>query len=536
MADYAKGIFLRYRSGVTIINPDIKEKVTKLLPLLIENKTNLLPFLRMHLKYTSETEYGVDNESTWDAAVLELFSQYERYDGSPISEETKDALFGLLSLLIEGDENVQLDWNKIREYIIDNIDYLAPMPDRSYIFDGEEVSRDKNGIYYYNDKELGRVEVHGLKTPPEEMLEYYTNETQRRYGRLYHILKFVALFDIAFEYKHNPDDFPDKLSCTLYDNNGQTSYLEWQWQMPTPFDFVPMQWYPRSPFSNPDWLGSDLVMHLPFPNANPNEPIVTTAPTNKDIENWRNAFGGFKWQIEIPISSNVLIGDDSEAYFEFFDRTVRWVNGNAFVQSMLIVPANDEDGADGIEIARKFLSVMNLGHDVKLSEQLISQQQPRYLPWFRQTRMGVFEKFDERFILPADDYSKYSIKKWYALAFIREAVSSNSIYYSFLNYFKVVELANTAKDTSKAKEWINANIERVCNEKNLSWYQKVVIEGGEKDPGRYLSKTERTAIAHAEYTDKGAKTHNPDDPVDWKRTQEDLVIMRVLARDILKTF
>lgn len=536
MTEYVKGIFIRYRSGVTVIEPNIKTKVAELIPLIQENNANPVPFLRRHIKYTTVTEYGVDDSSTWDAAVLELYTSYERYDGNPVPEGTKRAILGLLKLLIIGDDNIRLDWDSIRAYIIENIEQLAPMPDRSFIHEGEEVSRDKDGIYYYIDEEMGRVEVNGLKTPPEEMLEYYTNETQRRYGRLYHILRFIALFDIAYEYAHNPADFPDKLSCTLYDNNGETSYLEWQWQMPTPFDFVPMQWYPRSPFSNPDWLGSDLVMHLPFPNANPREPIVTTAPTHQDVENWRNAFAGYKWQIEIPISSNVLIGDSSEEYFDFFDRKVRWVNGNAFVQSMLIVPGNDDDGADGIEIARKFLSVMNLGHDVKLSEQLISQQQPRFLPWFRQTRMGVFEKFDERFILPADDYKKYSIKKWYALAFIREAVSSNSIYYSFLNYFKVVELANTAKDTSKAKQWINANVERVCKEKNLDWYNRVVVDGGEKDPGRYLSKTERTAIAHAVYTDKGAKTHSPDDPVDWKRTQEDLIVMRALARDILKTF
>lgn len=530
------GIFLRYRSGVTLIESNIKEKVASLIPLLEENNDNLISFLRKHIQYTTETEYGVANDSTWDAATLELFTQYERDGRNQVSGDTKRAIIGLLKLLITGDKDTRLDWDAVRGYLIDNIEHLAPMPDRYYIFDGKEVSRDKDGVYYYNDDEMGRVEVHGVKTPPEEVLEYYTNETQRRYGRLYHILKYVALFDIAYEYIHNPSDFPDKLSCTLYDNSGETSYLEWQWQMPTPFDFIPMQWHPRSPYSNPDWLGSDLVMHLPFPNANAGEPIVTTAPTNKDIENWREAFQGYKWQIEIPISSNILVGDSSEEYFDFFGRKVRWVNGNAFVQSMLIVPANDDDGADGIEIARKFFSVMNLERDVRLSEQLVSQQQPRFLPWFRQTRMGVFEKFDENYILPNDDYTKYSTKKWYALAFLREAVSANSIYYSFLNYFKVVELANTAKDTSKAKQWINDNVERVCKEKNLEWYQKVVVDGGETDPGRYLSKTERTAIAHAEYTDKGAKTHNPDDPTDWRRTQDDLAVMRALARDILKTF
>ena len=203
--------------------------------------------------------------------------------------------------------------------------------------------------------------------------------------------------------------------------------------------------------------------------------------------------------------------------------------------SMLIIPANNDNGDDGIELARKFLSVMNLERDVGLSERLISRNSPRFLPWLRPIKMGDFQGFNRDYMLPFD-YKNYSKKKWQALAFMREAASSNSIYYAFLNYFKVVELANAANDTSKAKRWINDNVERVCNKNNLEWYKKVVVNGGEKDPGFYLSKTERTAIAHAEYNYRGAKTHNPDNPADWRRTQEDIVVMRALARDILNTF
>lgn len=336
-------------------------------------------------------------------------------------------------------------------YLIDNIEYLAPMPDRGYISDGKEIMRDENGVYYYNDDKMGRVGVRGIKTLSEEMLAYYINETQCRYGKLYRILRYIALFDIAHEYTHNPTDFPDKLSCVLFDNNGKTNYLDWQWQMPTPFDFIPIQWYPCSPYSNLEWLGSDLVLNLPFPEVNAGKSITTTNPTNKDLENWREAFRGYKWQIEIPITQNILVGDEPEEYFDFFDRKVRWINGNYFMQSMLIVPASDDNGDDGIELARKFLSVMNLERDVGLSERLISRNSPRFLPWLRPIRMGDFQGFNRDYMLPFD-YKNYSKKKWQALAFMREAASSNSIYYAFLNYFKVVELANTANDTSKRSD------------------------------------------------------------------------------------
>ena len=529
------GIFLRYRSDSVVIEPNIKDRISELIPLLEKNNDNLVSFLQKHINHTTEPEYSVVNNSTWDAATLELYTQYERRGENQVGEYTKRAIIGLLKLLTRGDKDTHFDWSVVRRYLIDNIEYLAPMPDRGYISDGKEIMRDENGAYYYNDDKMGRVGVHGIKTLSEEMLAYYINETQCRYGKLYRILRYIALFDIAHEYTHNPTDFPDKLSCVLFDNNGETNYLGWQWQMPTPFDFIPIQWYPRSPYSNPEWLGSDLVLSLSFPNANAGKPIAVTNPINKDLKNWREAFQGYKWQIEIPITQNILVGDEPEEYFDFFDRKVRWINGNYFMQSMLIVPASDDNGDDGIELARKFLSVMNLERDVGLSERLISRNSPRFSPWSRPIKMGDFQGFNRDYMLRFD-YKNYSKKKWQALAFMREAASSNSIYYAFLNYFKVVELANTANDTSKAKRWINDNIERVCNENDLEWYQKVVLDGEKTDPGFYLSKTERTAIAHAEYNYKGAKTHNPDNPTDWRRTQEDIVVMRALARDILNTF
>lgn len=527
-------VFIRYRNGSLLsIKPDIKSKVAEIVPLL-EQDNNYEKVLNGVIKGIADgSGWGVAPESTWGNTVKELFSINKRYSGNNPSDETVKALIGLLKILIEGDENTRIDWDKIRDYIIENIDSLSPMSDaRLFIHEGQEIRRDANGEYYYEDPKLGKVLVRGLKTPPEEKLQFYTNDTQIGYGRLYKILRFVALFDIAYEYTHSRKDFPDKLSCTLFDNEGSTNYLDWVWQMPSPFDFVPMQWYPRSPYSNPDWLGCDLVMHLPFPNANSGETIVPFPPTDEAYKKWEETFRGFKWQIEIPITSNLLIGENSEEYFDFFDRKVRWINGNAFVLPMLIVPANDDDGTDGIEIARKFLSILNIGHEVTLSERLMSQQSLRYIPLYRQPRMTIFELVDPKYLMPQDDYTKYSKEKWYALAFLREAVSSNSIYYSFLNYYKIVELANEGK-MKRTTKWIDANVKRVCDSKNIDWYNKMVVNRKIKHPGFYLFKTQRTAIAHAEYTLETSITHNPDDPTDWNRTRDDLVVMKALAKDVL---
>lgn len=536
MSEARDSVFIRYRNGsLLLIEPNIKEKVSELIPTLEEDKDYAAAFRSIIKNIDDGNGAGIHPDSTWFNAARELYHTYERYDGNPVPENTQKALLGLFKLLAEGTPRTRLDWDKVRTYLIDNIADLSPMPERYLAtFDGYEVKRDDDGTYYYDDEKDGRIEISGLKTPAEETLQFYTNDTQMKFGRLYRILHFVALFDISYEYLHSPSDFPEKLSCTLYDNNGDTNYLDWQWQMPTPFDFVPMQWHPRSPFSNPDWLGSDLVARLPFPNSEPNKPILPNPPSNESLKNWQEAFSAYKWQLELPLISNILVGEEPEEYFDFFDRKVRWVNGNAFVQPMLIVPCNDDDGNDGIEIARKFLSILNIEHEVALSEQLTSLQRLRYLPWFRQTRITVFQMINPDYAIPREDYTKYSKKKWYALAFMREAISSNSIYYSFLNYFKVIELANKG-DLDKTRNWIDANIERVCKAKNIDWYEENMTKQGRTDAGFYLAKTERTAIAHAEYNFQGKNTHNPDDPKDWRRTRDDLVVIRELAKDILST-
>ncbi len=529
-------IFIRYRHGTLLfIEPDIKSKIVVLTKALKASLNHEQAFRELIKDIADGSGSGISPDSTWFQAARELYEGYKRYYSSTnVAEGTKIALLGLFELLAQGGDE-RMSWDKIRTYLIDNLDQLSPMPDRYLAtFEGHEVKRDAGGIYYYEDDKLGTVIIQGLKTPAEETLRFYTEDTQMPFGRLYRILKFIALFDIAYEYTHSPGDFPSKLSCTLYDNDGWPSYLSWQWQMPSPFEYVPMQWYPRSPFSNPQWLGSDLVMNLTFPNSEPGKPILPTPPTNESLQRFNDAFRGYKWQLEIPMISSILLGEEPEVYFDFLGRKVRWVNGNAFIEPMLTIPCNDEDGADGLEIARKFLSLLNIEHEVALSEQLISIQQPRYIPWFKQPRMTVFNLVSPDYALPQDDYTKYKDKKWYALAFMREAVSSQSIHYSYLNYFKVIELANKG-DGDKTKKWINANIERVCKTKNIDWYEENVAKGGEADPGLYLWKTGRVAIAHAEYTYQVKGTHNPDNPRDWQRTRKDLTVVRELAKDIIRT-
>jgi hypothetical protein len=529
-------LFLRYRNGGQIFaKSDIKQVIRSLLPDLRSNSDHNAALIQHIRNIADGSGAGIHPDSTWPQALRELFHRYERYSNEPIAPNTKQAIFHILEMLCKGNGNTRLNWDEIRNYIIEHIEDLAPTyPGRFLTIEGYEVQRNEQGEYYYIDNGQ-TIYIQGLKTPAEEKFAFYTNDAQNGYGRLYALLRFIALFDIAYEYRHHRNNFPDKLACTLYDNSGSdTSYLAWDWRMPTPFEYVPFQWRPRSQFSDPGWLSSDLIMHMPFASEPESTTIVPVLPEDDAASKWREAFNGFSWQVEIPVISNVLLGDEREVYFDFMDRKVRWINGNAFLQPLIVVPASSPDGNDGIEVARKFLSVLNMTHEIKLSERLISVQQIRYLPYFKDLRMPVFQMIDPDYVLPFDDVSTYSQKKWFALAFLREATSSNSVYYAFLNYYKIIELARNG-NADRVKRWINNNVEQVCTNAGISWYADF-IASGETDPGLYLHKTERVAIAHSDYRFNGSRnTHNPDSPEDYNRTQNDLAAIRALAKNILPT-
>lgn len=527
-------LFLRYRNGGRIFaKSNIKQVIKSLIPDLQSNVDHNL-VLRQHIRnIPDQSGAGIHPESTWPQALRELFHRYERYSSEPVAPNTKRSIIQVLEILCDGSGNKRLDWDRIRDYIATNIEDLAPTyPGRFLTIEGFQVQRNEDGEYFYENNGQ-TIFIQGIRTPIEEKFAFYTNDAQNGYGRLYALLRFIALFDIAYEYTHHRDNFPEKLACVLYDNSGtDTAYLAWDWNMPTPFEYVPFQWRPRSQYSDPEWLSSDLIMHLPFASEPESTTIVPILPDGDAASKWREAFEGYARQVEIPVISNVLLGDEQEVYFDFMDRKVRWINGNAFLQPLIVVPSSSSNGNDGIEIARKFLSVLNLTHEIKLSERLISVQQVRYLPFFKDLRMPVFQMIDPDYALPFDDVSGYSEKKWFALAFLREATSSNSVYYAFLNYYKIIELAKNG-NAGRVKSWINNNVERVCTEKNISWYTDFNASG-ETNPGLYLHKTERVAIAHSDYRFNGTRTtHNPDSPEDYNRTMKDLAAIKVLAKDIL---
>jgi hypothetical protein len=140
-------------------------------------------------------------------------------------------------------------------------------------------------------------------------------------------------------------------------------------------------------------------------------------------------------------------------------------------------------------------------------------------------------------------YLPYALEKsrtpeqWFALSLFREAVNSRSKFYSFLCFWKIIELVFPKKEGRK--HWINEVAGSATREKEA--LRKILEHVTDLD--EYLRKERRDAIAHV-FQEKGtgsAKTDrpvNPDDPKHEASISYDIAVIEDFARlaiqDMLK--
>jgi hypothetical protein len=108
-----------------------------------------------------------------------------------------------------------------------------------------------------------------------------------------------------------------------------------------------------------------------------------------------------------------------------------------------------------------------------------------------------------------------------ALAVYREAMNVNSIPYSFLGFFKVLNILFS--NGNSQKNWISDNLGSIkysCEKSRLIELQKTI-----PDVGVYLYEQGRCAVAHAFSND----IVNPDSYLDKKRLESDLCLMKAIA-------
>lgn len=115
-----------------------------------------------------------------------------------------------------------------------------------------------------------------------------------------------------------------------------------------------------------------------------------------------------------------------------------------------------------------------------------------------------------------------------ALAFYREGMSLDNTAYAFLSFYKIVNLHKPKSD--KQRQWLKGQIAELEKNKDLKDRIDEIRANGD-DPGEYLYKSCRCAVAHADINDV---TYDPEDIDDEVRLYQDTPLIRQLARSIIE--
>lgn len=113
-----------------------------------------------------------------------------------------------------------------------------------------------------------------------------------------------------------------------------------------------------------------------------------------------------------------------------------------------------------------------------------------------------------------------------ALALYREAMGSKNIAYSFLSYFKVLNLRFASG--SEQKDWINNNTGNLQSSEAITRFEE--LRRIEPNIGEYLYSSGRCAVAHANQN----VIIDPDKPEDERRLRSDLPLIKDLAELLIE--
>lgn len=142
---------------------------------------------------------------------------------------------------------------------------------------------------------------------------------------------------------------------------------------------------------------------------------------------------------------------------------------------------------------------------------------PRMMGLNKKTGFAIREEFDfTEIICPEDERSRV------ALALVREARSLNHFGYSFLSYWRVLELAFPS--TSARVAWMTSTIPTLVGQGVAEALASITAQGI-TDVARHLRDSGRCAIAHA----TSHPIINPDEPRDAMRLYQELPLVREMA-------
>lgn len=511
-------LIVRYRYGTPIyIVPDLQEKLKKAVKTLKAGGK-----LQDLIKPINDgSGWGIHQDSTWFHLIQEVLKVFEQ--PSEGKTDRKKAVLCVFETLCSSDKDIEI-WHEVKVKILAHVDLLSGWTHSHFRWSHqrEPVSR-KEGKYYVHLN--GQIcEIIGKRTEKEERWDYIADSCVQTYGAIHSLFKLVALVNICLDFQVHPEQYPSSMLLVLPENGG-ASFLHWKWHVKWPYHPQPINWRPNNNLCDPNWLASDFLCSFSEKEGIP-EKDLEPAEWKGQEQKWKEVFARYPGQLEFAIDTPLRFGDAEEVWFNFRGRMLRWINQTENRLAVLIIPVTDRNNdKEEYELAMRFLSRLAFEADMPIGVITSVGCPTRFPPMIHQPkRMGGI-------VYPADYKLKSSeassTKEDLAYAFYKEGLSSSSVYYSFLSFYKVIQLAFDEKDKD-IKNWINSNLDP-----NNLRYPGVIqrireLQNQGKNVAVHLLSSGRIAIAHAK--PKGIRAVDPDNPDDKRRLNKDLPIVKGLAR------
>ena len=465
--------------------------------------------------------WGIHQESTWFHLIQEVIRVFEKPPEGKINREK--AVLCILEAICSHEKDTEI-WHAAKAEILKYIDVLSGWSDSHFrwFHQMEPVLRKEGKYYVYLNGQV--CEIIGRRTEKEERWDYIADSCARTYGAIHSLFKLIALVNICLDFQSNPEQYPSSMIIVLPENGG-ASFLHWQWHVKWPYHPRPINWRPNNNLCDPNWLASDLVCSFSEQEGMP-EKELEPAEWKGPEEKWKEEFAKYPGQLEFAVDTHLRFGDVEEVWFDFRGKVLRWINQTENRHAILIVAvSNRNNDKEEYELAMRFLSRLAFDTDMPINVITSVGCQARFYPMLHQPkRMGGIVYPSEYHMKQSESFSD---KEDLAYAFYKEGLSSSSVYYSFLSFYKVIQLAFNEND-AQIKNWINNNLDP-----NKLRYPGVIERVKElQDQGKnvavHLLSSGRVAIAHAK--PRGIRAADPDNPDDKRRLNEDLPIIKGLAR------
>ena len=466
-------------------------------------------------------QYAVLPQSTWFAILRTFFS----YSGTAENEVSGWQAHCRRGLEIMQERPHRAAWDNLKSFLKSGIDNLSGWSTswRKSSAERDRIFRGEDGNYYYHDQEGILIQVIGGKTPEETRLDFITDQLVHSYGFLHQFIALFTLFAIVDDYSANPAKYPKSMKAVL---PGQEFYeISHSWH----FSFFDrtrtIRWRPDSNMCDPGWLVADLLGEVTDTLQ------VDYWQKRRDMirpdDTWIES--DCRFQSDYVLDSALRLGSEAEVPLEFEGKKFRWFNGTVerdAVISMGVRDLHNQEEESGK--LNRLLTALVWEHKVPIRKLWGTGGPRRPYPTAYGPRQSGAIQVDPAFL-------QYGLQKtrtrqqWFALALFREAINSRSKFYSFLCFWKIIELAYPKPN--ERKQWVNQAASVATWEKdNLS-----TILQQTSDLEEYFREERRHAIAHVFQerragSNKPSRPVNPDDPKHEATITQDLPVIEDFAR------